>query len=57
MIVPPTGLEAAMGRLNLEPETSEIISKKSLWNRWDLFYLFLACLSLEWAGRKYLRLS
>ncbi len=57
MIVPPTGLEAAFGRLNLEPETSEIISKKTLWNRWDLFYLFIACLSLEWAGRKYLKLS
>ena len=57
MIVPPTGLEAALGQLNLEPETSESVSKKALWNRWDLFFLFLGCLSLEWAGRKYLGLS
>ncbi|MHA3774447.1 hypothetical protein ACXR0O_23215 [Verrucomicrobiota bacterium sgz303538] len=57
MIVPPTGLEAAMRQLNLEPETSETVSKEPLWNRWDLFWLFVACLSLEWAGRKYLGLS
>ena len=57
MIVPPTGLEAALGQLNLEPETSESVSKKALWSRWDLFFLFLGCLSLEWAGRKYLGLS
>ena len=57
MIVPPNGLEAALGRPNLEPETSETVSKKALWNRWDLFFLFLGCLSLEWAGRKYWGLS
>ncbi len=57
LIVPPTGLEAAMSQINFDPETSENISKKALWNRWDLFCLFLGCLSLEWAGRKYLGLS
>ena len=57
LIVPPTGLEAALGQLNFEPETSESVSRKTLWNRWDLFFLFIACLSLEWAGRKYLGLS
>ncbi len=57
MIVPPTGLAAALGQLNLEPETSEIVTKKPLWNRWDLFYIFIGCLTLEWAGRKYLGLS
>jgi hypothetical protein len=57
LIVPPTGLEAALRQLNFEPEGSENISKKPLWNRWDLFCLFIACLSLEWAGRKYLGLS
>jgi hypothetical protein len=57
LIVPPTGLEAALGQLNFEPETSESVSKKTLWNRWDLFFLFIACLCLEWAGRKYLGLS
>ena len=57
LIVPPTGLEAALGQLNFEPETSESVSKKALWNRWDLFFLFIGCLCLEWAGRKYLGLS
>jgi hypothetical protein len=57
LIVPPTGLEAALRQLNFDPEVSENISKKPLWNRWDLFCLFIACLSLEWAGRKYLGLS
>lgn len=57
MLVPPTGLQAALAQLNLEPEVLENISKKPLWNRWDLFWLFILCLSLEWAGRKYLGLS
>ncbi len=57
LVVPPTGLRAAMEQLDLDPETTEIVTKKSLWNRWDLFYLFIGCLTLEWAGRKYLRLS
>ena len=57
MIVPPTGLEAAFQQLNLDPEVTENLSKQPLWNRWDLFWLFLGCLGLEWAGRKYLGLS
>jgi hypothetical protein len=57
MVIPPTGLEAALRALNLDPEVLESVTKKPLWNRWDLFWLFLACLSLEWAGRKYLGLS
>ena len=57
MIVPPTGLKAALSQLNLEPQVLENLSKKPLWNRWDLFWLFILCLTLEWAGRKYLGLS
>jgi hypothetical protein len=57
MIVPPTGLKAALAQLNLDPEILENVSKKPLWNRWDLFWIFILCLSLEWAGRKYLGLS
>ncbi len=57
LILPPTGLAAALKQLDLEPEVSETISKKPLWNRWDLFWLFLLSLGLEWAGRKYLGLS
>lgn len=57
MVVQPTGLAAALSQLNLEPEVRENVSKKPLWNRWDLFWLFIACLTLEWAGRKYVGLS
>jgi hypothetical protein len=57
MIVPPTGLKAALSQLNLDPEVLENVTKKPLWNRWDLFWIFILCLSLEWAGRKYLGLS
>lgn len=57
MILPPTGLKAALSQLNLDPQVLENVTKKPLWNRWDLFWIFILCLSLEWAGRKYLGLS
>jgi hypothetical protein len=57
LIVPPTGLEAAIRQLQLKPEILEHVSRLPLWNRWDLFWIFIICLSLEWAGRKYLGLS
>jgi hypothetical protein len=57
MIVPPTGLKAALEQLNLEPEVLENVTRRPLWNRWDLFWLFIGCLSLEWAGRKLAGLS
>jgi hypothetical protein len=57
VVIPPTALGAALRALNLEPEILEETSKMPLWNRWDLFWIFIACLSLEWAGRKYLGLS
>jgi hypothetical protein len=57
MIVPATGLRSALQEVNLDPEIEESTSKMPLWNRWDLFWIFIMCLSLEWAGRKYLGLS
>jgi hypothetical protein len=57
IILPPTALKSALQQLNLDPEVLENITKKPLWNRWDLFWLFILCLTLEWAGRKYLGLS
>lgn len=56
-IVPATGLGAAMKQINLDPETLEHVTRLPLWNRWDLFWIFIICLSLEWAGRKHLGLS
>jgi len=57
IVLPPTALKSALQQLNLDPEVLENITKKPLWNRWDLFWLFILCLTLEWAGRKYLGLS
>ena len=57
MLIPATGLSAAVQQLNLDPEVLETVSKKPLWNRWDLFALFIGCLTLEWIGRKYVGLS
>jgi hypothetical protein len=57
VVLPPTSLKTALQALNLEPEVLENVTKKPLWNRWDLFWVFILCLTLEWAGRKYLGLS
>jgi hypothetical protein len=57
MLVPPTGLPAALKQLNLDPEVLENVSKQPLWNRWDLLALFIGCLALEWSLRKFLGLS
>ena len=57
MIVPPTGLAAAMKQLNLAPEVLENVSKQPLWNRWNLLAVFIGCLALEWSLRKFLGLS
>ncbi len=57
ILVPPTGLGAALQQMNLEPEVLEHVTRLPLWNRWDLFWIFIICLSLEWACRKYLGLS
>ena len=57
MIVPPTGLPAAIKQLNLAPEVLENVSKQPLWNRWDLLAIFIGCLALEWSLRKFSGLS
>ncbi|MBL9134639.1 MAG: hypothetical protein JNK85_02160 [Verrucomicrobiales bacterium] len=56
-LLPPAGLKAALEQLDLDPQVTELTSKMPLWNRWDLFWVFIVCLSLEWAGRKYVGLS
>jgi hypothetical protein len=57
MIVPPTGLQGALKQLNLDPEVLENVTKKPLWNRWDLLAVFIGCLALEWSLRKWVGLS
>jgi hypothetical protein len=57
MIVPPTGLPAALKQLNLDPEVLENVTRRPLWNRWDLLAVFIGCLALEWSLRKFLGLS
>lgn len=57
IIVPPTGLPAALKQLNLEPEVLENVTKRPLWNRWDLLAVFIGCLAVEWSLRKFAGLS
>lgn len=57
MVVPPTGLRAALKQLNLDPEVLESVSKEPQWNRWSLLAAFIGCLALEWSLRKFLGLS
>jgi hypothetical protein len=57
IVVPPTGLPAALKQLNLQPEVLETVTKQPLWNRWDLLAVFIGCLALEWSLRKFLGLS
>ena len=56
IVIPPSGLAAAMQQLDLEPETSETIRRRPIWNEWKYLWIFVGCLSLEWVGRKLLGL-
>jgi hypothetical protein len=56
VVLPPGGLAAAMEQLDLEPEFSESIRRKPIWNQWKYLWIFVGCLSLEWIGRKLLGL-
>ena len=56
VVLSPGGLAAAMEQLDLEPEFSESIRRKPIWNQWKYLWIFVTCLSLEWGGRKLLGL-
>lgn len=51
-VVPPAGLAAAIGQLDLEPEVHETVSRQPIWATWPLLWLFVGCLSVEWIVRK-----
>ncbi len=55
-VLSPAGLERAISLLDLKPETSETIRRSPIWNQWKYLWLFIGCLGLEWAGRKFLGL-
>jgi len=53
LVVPPTGLPAALEMADLEPEVT--ISKpvhRPLWTRWLCVWIFVGVLTVEWAARK-----
>ena len=54
-IIPPNGLEAALGILSHESgkHFRETVSRTPLWDRWPLLIFIVTFLCLEWAGRKY----
>jgi len=54
-IIPPDGLEAALGILSHESSKhfQETVTRSPLWNRWPLLIFILTFLCIEWVGRKY----
>ncbi len=52
LVVPPTGLAAAVSQLDLSPEVSETVTERPLWTRWTCLWVFLGCLTVEWVVRK-----
>jgi hypothetical protein len=48
----PTGLDAAIEQIDLDPIVSETASRRPLWNRWACLWVFAGCLVLEWTARK-----
>jgi len=52
MVLPPTGVAHLLRQLDLSPDVAETISRRPLWARWTLLWLFLGCLTLEWTVRK-----
>lgn len=53
LVVPPTGLPAALDVADLAPEVT--ISRpvhRPLWNRWLCVWIFVGVLTVEWAARK-----
>lgn len=52
MLVQPTAVAAVLDQLDLSPEISEQVSRRPLWTRWALLWIFLGCLTMEWILRK-----
>ena len=52
MLVQPTAAGAVLDQLDLSPEISEQVSRRPLWTRWALLWIFLGCLTMEWILRK-----
>jgi len=48
----PTGLRDVVSLLDLWPERSETVTRRPLWARWWLLWVFLGCLAVEWIVRK-----
>ncbi len=56
-VTPPTALGAVLGRLDMEPEYSEIFSRRPVWNTWGALAIIAGCLILEWVIRKRLGMA
>jgi len=52
LVVPPTGLKAAISHLDLSPEVTEEVRVEPLWAHWGFLVVFLGCLAIEWIIRK-----
>ncbi len=52
MVVPPSGLAAAVAQLDLSPVVSETVTREAVWPQWMCLWIFLGCLTVEWSLRK-----
>jgi hypothetical protein len=51
-LIGPTALESTLSLSDLSPEVTETVTQRPLWVRWPFLWVFLACLTVEWAVRK-----
>lgn len=56
-LLPPDAVPNALARLNVTPsEQDNILSRRPLWNRWGLLWIFIGCMTIEWLARRYWRM-
>ena len=51
-VIGPAGLESVVALSDLSPEVTETVTQRPLWVRWPFLWVFLSCLTVEWAVRK-----
>jgi hypothetical protein len=56
-VVPPAAIQNALSHLSLAPEVQQtVLSRRPVWNRWILLWVFMGCLTFEWLARRYWRM-
>lgn len=53
LVLAPAAVPLTMKYFDFTPRRSEVVQRTPLWNRWQLLLAIVACLALEWSGRKF----